>query len=275
MQLTKPFVILFFLFLTSCTNLLYYPNSYRYVNEKKLDHVPTEVELDTEENKNLLSWYFEASKNRLPITIIFSHGNGQNMSAHFRSLYWILQDELNFFIVGYPGYGPNEGTPTPKSTVQTVLAAISWVKKNKPNDAIFIFGQSLGGNIALRALSDSDNKNICGIAVEGTFLSYRKAAQKTLAKKWFLWPFQWLSYVLIDDTYSIKNNLSKLEKNNYLVIHGKKDPSIPFELGEELYNKLPQTKLLWINEEGKHIDTFFKNNQRRKDFVKFIKKSCL
>ncbi len=271
---TLPALILFFYL--GCNSLLYYPNSYRYVNEKVLPYKPQDIELTADEHSDLLSWYFESKSNlRKPITIIFAHGNGQNISSHFRSLYWVLDHGINFLIVGYPGYGPNSGSASPSSTVETVTSAINWIKIHRPKDSILIYGQSLGGNVALRAVSENSEVSYCGVAIEGSFLSYKKAAQQTMARSWLLWSFQFLPYVLISDSKSIKENLKNLPRTNYLVIHGTEDQSISFKLGSELYNQLPEAKQFWTIEGGKHIDTFARHPSKRNEFLKFINQNCL
>lgn len=260
----------------SCTNMLYYPNDYKYVNEKALSYPPKDVELQVHQHKDILNWYFEPKPNtRQPVTIVFAHGNGQNMSAHYRSLYWILDEGVNLFAVGYPGYGPNSGSPTPENTVKSVIAAIEWVKINRPNDSIFLYGQSLGGNVMLRAFSDYPDPKVCAVAVEGTFASYKKAAQKTLSKSNLLWLFQWLPYLVIDDSKAIKNNIAKLPKSQYLVIHGEQDQAISINLGRQLFEELPDKKQFWAVKGGKHIDTFARHGEYRKKFVKFLKENCL
>jgi pimeloyl-ACP methyl ester carboxylesterase len=256
--------------------MLYYPNSYRYVDEKDLDYPPTEVELTADGQTDLLNWYFEAkSQTRKPLTIIFAHGNGQNISSHFRSLYWVLDRGLNLFIVGYPSYGPNDGEATPSSTVEAVSSAIMWVKNNRPDDSILIYGQSLGGNVALRAVSENNEIPYCGVAIEGSFLSYKKVAQQTMARSWLLWSFQLLPYILISDSKSIGENLKNLPETQYLVIHGKDDQSVSFNLGLELFDHLPESKQFWAIEGGKHIDTFARHPSKRDEFINFVNLNCL
>ncbi len=271
-------IILFGIFgLSACNSLLYFPNSTRYVNEKKLEFQPTEVVLPYKEHSDHLSWYFESDqKNRKPITIVFTHGNGQNMSAHFRSLYWSVFEGFNFLIVGYPGYGPNEGSPSARATVEVTKEAIRWVQKNRPSDSILIFGQSLGGNIALRAVSEMQDFSPCAVAIEGSFLSYRKIASATLKRSWFTWPFQWLPYLVVGDANSAGKNIQAVPASAaYLVIHGTKDETIPFEMGKELYDSLPEKKTFWAVENGQHIDTFYRHKEYRPQFLNFIQQNCL
>lgn len=269
-------IILACVALSSCSSLLYFPSGARYINEKNLPIAPEEIFLKSSEDKQLMSWFFKSSNTKKSqVTIIFSHGNGQNMSAHFRSLYWLLDLGINYLIVEYPGYGPNDGTPSPRSTIESVTLAMDWTRKNRPEDKILLFGQSLGGNVMLRALSEySEKKSFCAVAIESSFASYKEVAQSILAKKWFLWPFQWLPYLLLSDSRAIVSNFKELPDLPYFIIHGDRDKIVPFSLGKKLYKKLPANKSFLKVDGGRHIDTFYKHQEHRKDFLDFISKNC-
>lgn len=264
--------------LTACTSFLYYPESRKYIDEQKLSPGPRSVYVKSTQDSQLMSWFFEANqKKSKPITVIFTHGNGQNMSTHFRSLYWLLNHGINYLIVGYPGYGPNAGSPSPETTVEATTLAMDWVFKNRPNDAVFLFGQSLGGNVALQALSESSHATqFCGVGIESSFASYKQAAQGILSKHWLLWSFQWLPYLVISDTKSIAKNFKKLPKVPYLVIHGDQDQVISNQLGQDLFDQLPEgQKVFWPIKGGRHINTFIHHPRYREQFLQFIQKHCL
>ncbi len=269
-------IILFFA-QTSCTSFLYFPSAQKYVVEEKMKPRPKPIFLNSTQDKQLMNWFFRATKSPAKtVTVVFTHGNGQNMSAHFRSLYWLPNKGINYLAVEYPGYGPNDGTPSPETTVEATLLAIEWVKTHRPQDAIFLFGQSLGGNVMLRALSEYKHKRtICGIAVEGSFSSYKEAAQEVLAKNWLFWLFQHLPYLLIDDSKAIANNFEALPDIPYLVIHGTRDQTIPIALGRDLFDFLPANKSFWEVQSGQHIDTFFRHPFYRERLVEFIESHCL
>lgn len=263
------------LLVLGCTNLFYYPDNYHYINENALEYPPIPIDLKISEQQETLSWYFESKKIiRKPITILFAHGNAQNMSAHFRSLYWILDKGYNYFIVGYPGFGPSDGNPSPDSTVESVKSALSWIRSNRPNDKIFVYGQSLGGNVALRAISELNDISVCGVAIEGSFLSYQKVASEVLSRNFLLWLFQWVPYLAVNESRSISTNLRYLPESRYLVVHGTSDPSISLNLGKELFLSLPEPKQFWEVEGGRHIDTFAKFPDMRNQFMKFIDEGC-
>ncbi len=280
--MSRPLMKLLFLGIVAlmsnaCTSMLYFPSDLRYVNEKKLDPVPEEVYVTNADGQELMSWYFKANeKVKKPITIVFTHGNGQNMSTHFRSLYWLPPKGVSFIVVGYPGYGPNPGKPSPPSTIESTQLVLDWVRKHQPKDKLFVFGQSLGGNVMLSAISEYQHKNeICGVAIEGSFLSYKKVSQTFLSRNWLTWPFQWLTYLVINDSRSISNHYKKLPDIPYLVMHGDQDHIVPFEMGEKLFAKLPTKKTFWKINGGKHIDTFARFPPYRDKFLDFIAQSCL
>lgn len=263
--------------LSGCSNLLYYPTPFKYVDEQKLEHVPFEIMLKYNKTTELTAWYFEAHKDkRKNLTFVFFHGNGQNQSAHFRSLYWILDYGYNFLIFDYPGYGPNPGSPNPENTVEAGSLAIQWVKANRAQDQIAIFGQSIGGNIALRTLSESSDLNPCLTVVESSFSSYRQVAQNVMKKSWITWTFQWLPYVFMSDAKAISTNISSLPKGNYIVIHSKTDEIVPYELGRDLYQQLPEQKQFWDNPGGNHTDAFWKSEKGfREKLISEIKNKCV
>lgn len=267
----------------SCSTLLYYPTDIKYVSESKLKYPPTELSIKLDDKIELTAWLFEPPNPQLNNTIfVFFHGNGQNLSAHFRSLYWILDYEYSFLIFDYPGYGTSSGVPTPKNTIESGVAALKWVKQKYPNRKLAVFSQSLGGNVALSVLSELNKthseeiENLCLVVAESSFPSYQNVAQKMLNKKWFTWPLQWLPYLVLSDSHAISKSYSHLPNSNYISIHGEQDALVPFEQGEKLFQLLPPTKEFWKISGGGHINTFTSSTAQtyRERLIQKIKLNC-
>ena len=255
--------------LLGCSSFLYYPTSNLYINPKGLKYSPEEIVFHDTNDEKLVAWHFSASSEPEAI-IVFFHGNAQNISSHFQSLYWVLDHNYDFFIFDYPGYGPSQGVPTPKSTLESGLKAVDYVQEKWPDLPIVIFGQSLGGAVALRTLIDLPNKeNICFISVESSFLSYKKAGRSALSKHWITWPLQLLPYIVLSDRYAPKQDVSKISPIPIYIIHNKSDPIVDVSLGKEIYKKAKEPKELWLIEEGGHIDAFFarRDNLIQKKFL--------
>ena len=253
--------------LAGCSSFLYYPTKLKYVNEKVLDVPPQEVLITADKDTSAYAWYFTNKKNqnKLP-TVLFFHGNGQNRTAHFQSLYWILEHKLNLLVIDYPGYGNSPGAPTPKNTVQIGKAAISWLKKNDPDSKVAIYAQSLGGPIALRSVIDTQpDFKPCQITIEASFDSYQDVARDALSRNWFTWIFQPLAYVLLSDNYSPEGKLSQLDGLHTFVMHAKDDPVVSVKFGQRLYKDLGEPKELFILDSSRHINAFHGN---QKDLVR-------
>lgn len=271
----KGWLLLVFVSLLGCSNMLYYPTPIKYIHEKSLKYPPQEINLQNKDKEDLVAWYFEAPKNiRKNTTLIFFHGNGQNLSAHFLSLYWILEYGYNFLIFDYEGYGPNAGQPNPQNTVETGQLAIKWVSENRPKDKMAIFGQSLGGNVALRTLSENTSFIPCHVTIESSFLSYKKIAQSVLNRNWFTWPFQFLAYILLSDKYAISSRLQSLPQTHYLVLHGKQDEVVPFKFGAELFEALPDNKKFIEIPDGKHSNAFTRRLEYRPILLDQLHQFC-
>lgn len=209
--------------------------------------------------------------------ILFFHGNAENVSSHFHSLFWILEQGYSYTIFDYPGYGGSEGEPTPRTTTLSGQFMINYIAKTYHDSKIFVFGQSLGGNIALySSIKMKFKAPICGIAVESTFLSYRAIARRVLAKNWFTWLFQALPYILVSDTFSASENLSELSPIPLLIFHGNKDPVVGIENGKELYDSAVEPKRFTLVQNGEHIDSFRNENRAlyQDELIKFIRQNC-
>lgn len=236
--------------------MLYYPTRALYVDTKKITPPPIEYKIDTEDGEKIVLWHLTPpDPKKSKGIIVFFHGNGQNLSAHFYYLYWILQKNYDYMIFDYPGYGGSTGAPTPKNTIISGKAAMRWARQQRPTLPLFVFGQSLGGAVALRtALELRDEIPIKGIILDSTFQSYKKAGQKLLGKSWLTWLFQPLAHVLLSDEYAPHRHLDGLKGIPFFVMHGNKDQVIDYQLGLELYGALPDPKDFYTVEDGEHTD---------------------
>lgn len=242
--------------LLSCSNLLYYPDHYMYVNPDIMEFKPEDCVLKLANDSEIHGWYFTSSPNPKAV-IVFFHGNGQNRTSHIVGLYWILKEGYDLFAVEYPGYGETDGNPTPKNTVESGHAALRYIQKRKPNTPIIVYGQSLGGAVAMRAVLDLKKEVPVSLVVaDSTFLSYRKTGRVVLSKSWVTWLLQPLGWLLLDDQYAPGNKIKDLSPTPLLVIHDRKDPVIPIQLGEEVFKKAKEPKEFWEVTGGGHAQPF-------------------
>lgn len=245
------------LFLVGCGHLFYYPTSYMYVDLKKVQPPPQQMEFKNADGKKLVAWYFKGNSPQPKAKILFFHGNAENISSHFLALHWILKHGYDYLIFDYPGYGGSEGEPSRKSTTDSGQMALEEIKKIHPDVPLVIFGQSLGGNIALYTAAQNQGKTpMCLVAVESTFRSYKKVGQRILANHWWTWPLQWIPWLTVGETYSAKNKIEAIAPTPLIVMHGDADPIVDFQNGEDVFAAAKEPKEFWRVSRGSHIRAF-------------------
>lgn len=267
------FLISSSILINGCSSLLYYPNTDRlYYEPRIMGYAPENIYFTDISQRKLHGWWFSAKKSPAKATLIFFHGNAENLTSHYLHLAWITDEGYNLFIFDYPGYGLSEGEPTPKSCLESGHAAIDWVKKNKSLDEpLIIYGQSMGGIVALRTAIDKKSEiNLRLIVADSTFDSFQRIARTKLAHNWVTWLMQPLSYVLLSDRWA-PEDLESISPVPVLVIHGLRDVIVEPELGEIIFRKLAEPKTIWKIPDGTHTDVFLQKNRGYRDkFLSFL-----
>jgi fermentation-respiration switch protein FrsA (DUF1100 family) len=253
--------LFFALFISGCSHLFYYPNQRTYMKPQQLKLLHEEIWFENSLKQKIHGWWLPSSTKESKGTFIFFHGNAENLTSHFMNLFWLPQAGYNYFIFDYPGYGQSEGKPSPKSTTLAGQAAVEWVAKHKDPRPLIIYGQSLGGIIALRTFLDTrDRIKYKAIIGDNTFSSYQRVAQIKLKQNWFTWPLQPLAYLLLSDRYAPDRDLDKISPTPLLIIQGQKDSVVEPENAEDIYKKSLEPKEIWRIEDGFHNDTFWRHN---------------
>lgn len=256
------------LFLTSCTSLIYYPDKYLHGHP---DHFDTKFDaffIESLDKTKLSVWKLH-SKEKAKNVVAFFHGNAQNITSHFANLVWMSQYNTDVYIFDYRGYGLSEGEPNPKGVSEDGLAFLNYVEemyKKGDYEKFIVYGQSLGGSVALKSIEDFKQKDdISLLVLDSSFRSPREVARdKTF------WPLS----LIIPESYTASPELTFVTMP-VLSIHSKKDPVISYKLGEKLYLDLKNSKHkeMWTLTEEGHGDVFFQKTQDyRKAFIDLINK---
>lgn len=261
-----------------CSSLLYYPTREEHVDRAKMPLKPEDVEFVSEDGTRLHGWYFHAQPEaRKNCTLLFFHGNAQNISTHFFSLYSAPIHGYDFFIFDYRGYGRSEAKqPSPEGTVADGRAALRWLKARAPERPIVVFAQSLGGAIALRSVLDlKDEIAPKAVVVDSGFSSYQAVGRAVLARSWVTWLFQPFAWIALSDRLAPEDGLWRLPPVPLLVIHGDRDPTVPFSMGERLFTKAHEPKEFWRIPGGGHTDFMWRENGRyAKAFFSYLDRVC-
>ncbi|EJT99519.1 alpha/beta-hydrolase [Dacryopinax primogenitus] len=140
--------------------------------------------------------YSAARAMRRP-TVFLLHANAGNM-GHRLPLASIFYNKMhcNVFMLSYRGYGQSEGTPSEKGIRIDAETALQYITKHPvlKDTKIFLYGQSLGGAVALD-LASRYATLIHAVIVENTFLSIPKLIPTVLP---LLSPFSFLCHQIWD-----------------------------------------------------------------------------
>ena len=192
--------------------------------------------------------------------LVFFHGNAENISTHFQTLTWILKHEYDFFIFDYRGYGASAGKPDPSGILMDGRSAIRYVFNRSPKLPLVVYGQSLGGAIALKSVIDLKNKiPIQLVAVDSTFHSYQAIGKKVLSRSFLTWIFQPLAYLLLSDAAAPGEQIGTISPIPLVVIHGEEDSVVEPEFGKKIFELGKEPKEFWSIPKGRHTDSFWKH----------------
>jgi fermentation-respiration switch protein FrsA (DUF1100 family) len=256
---------------SACSSLLFFPS-------KTLVRVPEDVgvayrdiDFNAADGIKLHGWFLPA-KGEPKGSILFLHGNAENISTHLYSVYWLPSKGFNVFLYDYRGYGLSNGEPELADIVLDLKTAYETLldQPEVDPDKVVLFGQSLGGAIgAYGAVTAIGPERIRALVVESAFASYRKIAREKLDSFFLTWPLQWPLSLLVDDGYSPVNVISQLHPTPLLVIHGAKDNIVPLHHGVALFDAALQPKQMWIVSHGGHISAFGFEEYRTR-FVEYL-----
>ncbi len=255
----------------ACSGLLFYPSGTMVRTPDQVGLLYKDVYFKTSDGVKLHGWYLPAAGKPVG-TILFVHGNAENISTHIFNVAWLPSEGFNVFLFDYRGYGLSAGSPSLPGVHRDFAAALHWLLKRPfaAQRGVVVFGQSLGGGIAIYGVAHSDVKShVRALVVESALSSYRDIAREKLAGFFLTWPLQWpLSYTL-SDKYSPIYAIPDIRHIPIVIIHGDHDPVVPIHHGERLYAAANAPKQFWRVKGGGHIQAFAFEKYRKK-LVKYL-----
>jgi uncharacterized protein len=250
--------------LSGCGSLFYFPAREELIDRTKLPVKPVDVYIPTSDGEKLHAWQFKPKQSiKNPAVFFQFNGNAENQTTHFIALYSAVRRGHHLLTFDYRGYGASTGDPSPLGTVEDGKAVLRWVSQAFPKTPLIVFGQSLGGAIAMRSLEELGTEvPVHWLVLDSTFMSYRSVARSTMSKSWITWLFQPLAWLIVDNSAAPMDKLDQLAPYKKLVVHGNQDPVVAFALGQALFAKLPEPKEFWEIEGGGHIDFMLREDGR-------------
>lgn len=219
---------------------------------------PDEQWITTPDGVRLHGWLFRAEDANAPL-LVYCHGNGGNIGERSPVAANLAKRGVSVLLFDWRGYGKSEGAPAEAALFIDALAAYDFAHALTGN--IALYGESLGGPYA--AYIARERKVRC-VVIESSFPSLGELGNVLYAPVPLGWAVpgalatvRWLNQAAVP----------------VLVMHGKLDEVIPFQLGMSLYQQLRVPKQLLVSETATHCEIANTEHDRYYDIVtRFIRK---
>ncbi len=208
--------------------------------------------------------------------ILYFHGNAQNLGSQIGNALWLADYGFTVFAIDYRGYGKSGGRADIKGVNADGAAALEKIVALCPGqkDRIIVFGQSLGGGIAIYAVANSRYKqNVKALIVDSAFASYRGIVREKALHSGLLgllgYPVVYPLTFTISDFYSAVNWVDKIGGVPILLICGTDDTVVPADNSCKLFKKATGPKELWITHTPGHT-SFLSRKSNEEALVKYL-----
>lgn len=186
-------------------------------------------------------------------TIVYSHANAGHIGFRLPLAKLITESlGVNMILWDYRGYGNSDGTPEEEGINMDATAVLSWAheKPDLDNRLLVLFGQSLGGAVAMRSAVMHGDK-IAGALIENTFTSLSDLVD--ILMPW-LAPIKYWVLRMRWDTLSLAPNLTA----PVLFLSGLRDELIPPAMMAALHSACLNSsdRSIHVVPDGTHNDTF-------------------
>jgi len=268
MQHSKTLLLFAAFLFQGCTSMFFYPDRTTYRTPEFYGLEYDEVYFDSKDKTRLHAWHIYPHTSSAGL-IFVAHGNAQNLSSHFASWVWLVEEGYELFIFDYRGYGKSEGASELKGSIEDTQAALEYVESIYKKDYV-VCGQSLGGTLLLNVLAQRENSKIKAVVIDSTFRGFADITSDKMDQVWLTWPFQWIPYLSMSRDYDAMDRVQEI-KRPLLFLHGSLDTIISPNNSWQLFDAAPKPRELWLVKNADHIQAF-ENENIRKDFLEFLDK---
>ena len=251
------YLILLTLIYINQRKLLYLPSENNYLDDP-INFTYNEFFIEVDKNIKIKSWLIEKDLQKYK-TILFLHGNAGNLFNRSYKLNRFNELNLNVLIVSWRGFSGNPGKPNETNLYGDAKKAVKWLNdRGVETKNIILYGESLGTGVAVEI---AQNNKFNSIILESPYTSMEKTAK-------IYYPYLPVKF-LLKDKYESEKKIKNI-KTPILIMHGKKDNIVPFNMGKKLFEIANKPKKFLQIEEDDHMLSF--NDSLLLEIKNFINK---
>ena len=257
------------LLLSACTNFLFYPVKSFPVTPDAAGVNYEDLFIDSFDGAKLHGWKLFA-QGELKGSLLFFHGNGDNVSTQLPATYWLAKAGYDVYVFDYRGYGQSEGAVNLDEIILDMESMIAYTVNQLPEgDSLIVMGHSLGGAMSIYAVAHSEYKDRMKtlITVEA-FSDYHDIAQEAMSKSWLFWLFQLPLSFTIDNSYRPLDAIGDISPVPVMILHSEEDQMIDILHAERLYEAANEPKS-FKKIDGNH-NNIFANPANRSVLIDYL-----
>ncbi|MBL4711041.1 MAG: alpha/beta hydrolase [Gammaproteobacteria bacterium] len=226
------------------------------------------IYIDTTDGLILHGWKLHAdlipSDKQKSGTILFFHGNGDNVSTQLPNTFWLAKEGYDLYVFDYREYGLSQGKAELDAIIKDMELMIAYVANQlSENEKLIVMGHSLGGSMSIFSVAHSAYRNrIEALITVEAFSDYHDVTQDVLAKSWLFWLFQWPLSFTVDNSYRPLDSIGLISPIPLVIMHSENDEMIGMYHANRLFQAANQPKL-FKRIDSNHSNIFFaiKNRQ--------------
>lgn len=222
-------------------HLIYYPCRTAIAAQRRVA-AQSNFQMWTNARGEIIGWLRRCQSGEPRLKILLLHGNAGCASDWFHYAEGFQRiEQVEFYILEYPGYGGRSGSPSQTTILRAADDALANIFGSC---SIYVVGESLGTGPACYLASKSKTR-IGGLFLVAPYNNLADAAQKHLA----FFPVKWM----LRDRYPSDQWLAAYRGPLAVLLAGR-DEVIPSELGQKLFDGYRGRKKLWVEPSATHDD---------------------
>jgi len=221
-------------------SLMYFPDTSHTTPAQAGLPQAEEVALTASDGVNITAWHV-APKDDKPV-ILYFHGNGGSLHYRVERFKKLINDGIGLVALEYRGFGGNAGAPSEHGLIADAEAAYAFAAAHYPVKQIVVWGESLGSGVAVALAAEKPDGRVI---LEAPFTS---AAAVAAIHYWYV-PVR----LLMKDQFHSDERIAKITAP-ILILHGLHDQTVPYTMGEQLFELANQPKHIVKFLDGGHED---------------------
>jgi fermentation-respiration switch protein FrsA (DUF1100 family) len=221
-------------------SLMYFPDKTHVAPAEAGLPEAKEVQLTASDGVQVVAWHVPPQDDK-PV-IVYFHGNGGSLPHRVPRFRKLIDAGIGLVALEYRGYGGSSGSPSEQGLIADGKAAYRFAAAHYPVQQLVLWGESLGSGVAVAVAAEQP---VGRVILEAPFTS---AVAVGAQHYWYL-PVR----LLMKDQFRSDSRIGKVTAP-LMIMHGVQDRTVPYAMGERLFDLANKPKHLVRFLDGGHDD---------------------